>query len=51
MPVFSTRGGMSSRGFGFAGLNFLQATGGTITSVDGYIYHTFSGSGQFVYQP
>lgn len=27
------------------------ATGGTITSVDGYTYHTFTGSGQFVYQP
>jgi hypothetical protein len=27
------------------------ATGGTITSVDGYTYHIFTGSGQFSYQP
>jgi hypothetical protein len=27
------------------------AIGGTITSVGGYTYHTFTGSGQFVYQP
>jgi len=46
----------SNGGSGIVKMRYISgsvsgATGGTITSVDGYTYHTFTGSGQFSYQP
>ena len=52
MPVISTSGAMSAKGFGFGGIVFLNATGGTITTeiINGVLYkvHTFTSNGNFV---
>ena len=49
MPLNSTRGGGSAKGFGFtAGTNpYIIATGGTITESGDYKIHTFTGPGTF----
>jgi len=51
MPINSTRGAGSAKGFGFTagGANiYIEATGGTITETDVYRIHTFSSPGSFV---
>jgi hypothetical protein len=50
MPLFSTRGAASSKGFGFTagGSPFLIATGGTVTTSGDYKIHTFTSSSTFV---
>jgi hypothetical protein len=54
MPVITTFGGMSARGFGFGSISKIIATGGTVTTqnISGVIYsvHTFTTSGDFVIQ-
>jgi hypothetical protein len=51
MPIISTRGAGSARGFGFAGgagsSCFVCATGGTITTCGDFKIHTFTGPGTF----
>lgn len=50
MPLNSTRGGGSSKGFGFtagAASIYISATGGTITESGNYRIHTFSSPGSF----
>ena len=51
MPVISTSGAMSAKGFGLGGSFYLQALGGTITTqtISGIVYsvHTFTSSGNF----
>src|SRR6056300_1612788 len=49
MPVLSTKGGASAKGFGFgaAGFKFMIATGGTITESGDFKIHTFTSSGTF----
>jgi hypothetical protein len=50
MPLQSTRGGGSSRGFGFGAgsTGFIIATGGTITTCGDFKIHKFTGPGSFV---
>jgi hypothetical protein len=50
MPLQSTRGAGSAKGFGFgAGASpFIIATGGTVTEDGDYKIHTFTGPGSFV---
>jgi hypothetical protein len=50
MPLQSTRGAASAKGFGFtAGANpFISATGGTILTCGDYKTHVFTGPGSFV---
>ena len=50
MPILSTAGGASARGFGafrpaVSAASFIAATGGTVTTVGNYKYHTFTSSG------
>jgi len=50
MPLNSTRGAGSAKGFGFTGESgpaFVEATGGTVTTVGNYKVHTFTGPGTF----
>jgi hypothetical protein len=51
MPIISTRGAGSARGFGFAGgagaSCFVCATGGTVTTCGDFKIHTFTGPGTF----
>jgi hypothetical protein len=53
MPLNSTRGAASSKGFGFGSADllgpglFTVATGGTITTSGDYKIHTFTGPGAF----
>ena len=51
MPIISTRGAGSARGFGFTGgagsSCFVCATGGTITTCGDFKIHTFTGPGTF----
>ena len=50
MPLQSTRGGASAKGFGFGGgaSPFICATGGTIVDCGDYRTHIFTGPGSFV---
>ena len=50
MPLNSTRGAGSAKGFGFGagGPLFIIATGGTITTCGDFKIHTFTGPGSFV---
>ena len=50
MPLLSTRGAGSAKGFGFGGgaSPFIIATGGTVTTCGNYKIHTFTGPGSFV---
>jgi hypothetical protein len=51
MPIQSSRGGASAKGFGFGTCvitNFICATGGTVTTSGDYKIHTFTGPGSFV---
>lgn len=51
MPILSTAGGASARGFGAfltsTSASFIAATGGTITTSGNYKIHTFTSSGTF----
>ena len=49
MPLLSTRGGGSARGFGFSGGSFpgMIATGGAITEQGDYYLHTFNSTATF----
>jgi hypothetical protein len=51
MPLQSTRGGASAKGFGFGAGDgatpFIIATGGTVTTSGDYKIHTFTGPGTF----
>ena len=48
MPLNSTRGGASAKGFGLtAGKPPFEATGGTVTTYGAYTVHTFTGPGTF----
>ena len=51
MPIVSTRGAGSAKGFGFTGgpsdSCFVCATGGTVTTCGDYKIHTFTGPGTF----
>ena len=49
MPILATKGAGSAQGFGFGGgINFICATGGTITTCGDYRIHTFTGPGSFI---
>jgi hypothetical protein len=50
MPLLSTRGAASAKGFGLTagGVVFVEATGGTVTTSGDYKIHTFTGPGSFV---
>ena len=50
MPLQSTRGGASAKGFGFGagGSPFIIATGGTVLTCGDYKTHVFTGPGSFV---
>jgi hypothetical protein len=50
MPLNSTRGGASAKGFGLAsGLSpFLEATGGTVTTSGDFKIHSFTTTGTFI---
>ena len=50
MPLNSTRGAASAKGFGFTagGSPFIEATGGTVTTSGDYKIHTFTSSSTFV---
>ena len=48
MPILATKGAGSAQGFGFGGVSFISATGGTITECGDYKIHTFTGPGSFV---
>jgi len=48
MPLQSTRGAASARGFGFGGgASFIEATGGTIVDCGNFRTHIFTGPGTF----
>jgi hypothetical protein len=49
MPLNSTRGAGSAKGFGFGagGNSFILATGGTETTCGDFKIHTFTGPGTF----
>ena len=50
MPINASRGGASSKGFGFTGgvFKFLEATGGTVTTSGNFKIHTFTAGSNFV---
>jgi len=50
MPLNSTRGAGSAKGFGFTagGSNYIIATGGCVVTSGDYKIHTFTGPGSFV---
>jgi hypothetical protein len=50
MPLLSTRGAGSAKGFGLTagGASFIEATGGTVTTSGDYKIHTFTGPGSFI---
>jgi hypothetical protein len=47
MPLNSTRGAGSAKGFGFTGSVPFVATGGSITNYGAYTVHTFTTNGTF----
>jgi hypothetical protein len=50
MPLYSTRGAASAKAFGFAGagLTYIEATGGTVTTSGDFKVHKFTTGGSFV---
>jgi hypothetical protein len=51
MPLNSTRGAGSAKGFGFTGASgpaFIEATGGTVLTCGDFKTHIFTGNGNFV---
>ena len=47
MPILTTIGSASVKGFGFGAGGGLTATGGTITEYGGFRVHTFTSNGTF----
>jgi len=50
-PGYASNGGSGIVKMRYISGSVMGATGGTISTYNGYVYHTFTGSGQFVYQP
>jgi hypothetical protein len=50
-PGFASNGGSGIVKMRYLSGSVMGATGGTTSVSGGYVYHTFTGSGQFVYQP
>ena len=50
-PGFASNGGSGIVKMRYLSGSVMGATGGTTSISGGYVYHTFTGSGQFVYQP